>query len=266
MQFSGETNSLDLYSDARTLCGLDAASDTTTYTIKEFTRNANFALDRCNALILKANGWNTPYDDSNQTGELLNISNTLTSGTQKLLLDITWLIIAKVRIKDNAGNWITIPELPRKQETDAQLTAPNGVPSSYFLLGNYLYFDKAPNYTTAAGIEIQFQRGASYFVYTDTTKAPGFATQFHRLISLHGALDFCTYTDMPTREASLRARIGSPPDMMNNQPGSGMEKELVDFYSRKDQDGKTTLIPRREDYGQAGMTNGFGGNNPRGFF
>lgn len=268
MQFNSSTTAQDLYSDARFLCGLDEGSDTTTYPINPFTRNCNLALDRCNSLILKANGWSTPFDDSNQSGELLNVSNNLVSGTQKLALDVTWLIITKVRIKDSAGNWITLPPLPRKEQTDAQLTSPSGTPASYFLMGNYLYFDKAPNYASSGGIEIQFQRGASYFVVGDTTKTPGFATQFHRLISLHAAADFCDTYEMVGRAASLRARIGSPPDLMNNQPGSGMEKELMDFYSRKDHDAKVTLTPHREDYGQMGLNpgNGFGSwNNPRGF-
>lgn len=267
-QFNSEANGLDLYSDARYLCGIDETSDTTTYPIKAFTRNANFGLDRINALVLKADGgW--IFDDTNQSGELLDVTNNLTSGTQKLALSITWLKIAKVRIKDSAGNWITLPEMSRRQQSDAQLTSTSGTPVSYFHLGNYLYFDKAPNYSSAGGIEVQFQRGPSYFTYTDTTKAPGFASQFHRLVSLYAALDYCEITFLPERAAMIRLRIGAPPDLLNNQPGSGMEKELMDFYSHRDEDAKTSLTPRREDYGQMSLSPGSGSwpttPNPRGF-
>lgn len=259
MIYNSEANGLDLYSDARFLCGIDETADTTSYPIKAFTRNANLALDRIQSLIFKADGWTS--DDTNQTGELLDVSNNLVSGTQKTACSVTWLTIEKVRIKDQNGNWITLPELPRKQQTDGQLTAASGTPSSYFRLGNYLYFDKAPNYSSTGGMEVQFQRGASYFAYTDTTKAPGFATPFHRLVSLWGALDWCDLNS-PTRSSAIRARIGSPPDLMNAEPGSGMEKELVDYYSRRDGDAKATLIPVREDYGQRGLMSG---NNSRGF-
>jgi hypothetical protein len=255
MQFSGESNYLDLYSDARALCGLDETSDTTTYTLKAFTRNANFGLDRVNALVLKANGWNIPFDDSNQTGELLDTTNNLVSGTAKTSLGATWLKIAKVRIKNASGTFVTLPEVPRKALADSQLTATSGTPQSYYLLGNYLYFDKAPNYSSTSGLEVQFQRGSSYFAYTDTTKTPGFAIDFHRLISLYGALDYCEINLLIDRADMIRTRIGSPPDVMNGEAGSGMEKELVDFYSQKDSDILPSLQPRHEDYGQIGLAN-----------
>lgn len=269
MVFNSETNGLDLYSDTRFLCGIDETSDTTKYPIKAFTRNANFAMDRVNSLVLKANGWNIPFDDSNQSGELLDTSNNLTSGTQKISLGATWLKIARVRIKDSGGNWITLPEQPRKAQNDGQLTATSGTPSSYFILGNYLYFDKAPNYSSSGGLEVQFQRGASYFAYTDTTKTPGFAPQFHRLISLWPALDFCEMNYLQDRATTIRNRIGSPPDRANNQPGSGLEKELCDFYSQRDIDMKVSISVHKDDYGELGLnpgTGSYGPNfNPRGF-
>lgn len=267
MQFNSEANGLDLYSDARYLCGLDETSDTTSYPIKAFTRNCNFGLDRVIALVLKADGgW--IFDDTNQTGELLDVSNNLVNNVQKVPLSVTWLTIARVRIKDQNGNWITLTEQNRKAQNDTQLTSPAGVPSTYFHLGNYLYFDKAPNYSSTAGIEVQFQRGASYFAFGDTIKAPGFAPQFHRLISLYSALDFCEINTMPDRSNSIRARIGAPPDLQNGQAGSGMEKELVDFYSRRDEDAKLSMSVGREDYGQRGLNPGSGGfnnSNPRGW-
>lgn len=266
-QFNSEANGLDLYSDCRYLCGIDETSDTTTYPIKAFTRNANFGLDRVLALVLKADGgW--IFDDTNQIGELLDVTNNLVSGTQKVPLSVNWLTIARVRVKNSAGSWITLPELNRKAQTDSQLTATSGTPSSYFHLGNYLYFDKAPNYSSAGGIEVQFQRGASYFAYTDSTKTPGFAVQFHRLIALYAALDYCETNYLPDRAATIRSRIGAPPDLLNNQAGSGMEKELVDFYSRRDEDAKVALSASREDYGQAGLNMGSGNFNsgrPYGF-
>lgn len=257
MQFNSETNGLDLYTDCRFFCGLETGDgggtpDTTSYPIKAFTRNANLALDVVLAGILKADGWR-PFDDTNQTGELLDVSNNLTSGTQKLALSVTWLKIGRVRIKDPSGNWIVLDELPRHQQSTAQLTASAGLPAFYFILGNYLYFDKAPNYSSTGGIEIQFQRGASYFAYTDTTKVPGFATQFHRLVSMLPALDYCDINDLESRSAKLRSRIGSFPDVMNNQAGSGMLKELVDFYSARDTDLQPNLSTKKEDYGQIGL-------------
>ena len=269
MQFNSETNGLDLYSDARFLCGLDETSDTTSYPIKAFTRNANFALDKVTAWVLKAdNIWQ--FDDTNNTGELLDITTNLVANTNKYALSITWLKIARVRIKDSSGNWITLENVARKQVSDTTLTEANGTPRGYYLLGNYLYLEPGISYSSAGGLEVQFQRGASYFVYTDTTKVPGYATQFHRLISMLSAFDFCQINSMPERANSLAMMIGTPPDLMNNQAGSGMAKDLVDFYSSRDADAKVNLSPLHEDYGELGLNPGSGSfpngwQNPKGF-
>src|ERR1035437_7838382 len=190
MQLNAETNGNDLYSDTRFLCSIDETSDTTSYPFKAFVRNANLALDKIIAYIFRTdNTWQ--FDDTNQTGELLDVSTALVSGTQKYSLTATWLKIGRVRIKDSAGNWITMTPIERGALNDGLLTATSGDPRRYDLMGNYLYLYPAPNYSSAAGLEVQFQRGASYFATTDTTKVPGFAAQFHRLISLYCALDFC---------------------------------------------------------------------------
>lgn len=262
MIYNGETNGQDLYSDCRYLVSLDETSDTTSYPIKAFTRNANMALDKIIAFILRAdNLWQ--FDDTNQTGELLDVSSNLVSGTQKYLLSISWLKIGRVRIKDSAGNWITMLPIERAALNDSILTQTAGDPRRYDLLGNYLYLYPAPNYSSSAGLEVQFQRGASYFVPTDTTKAPGFATQFHRLISLYAALDYCQINGMAQRAGELQVMIGTPPDLMNNQAGSGMIKDLMDFYSARDVDMKVTLRPVRDDYGQMSLNPG-SGNFPNG--
>ena len=256
-QFNSESNGLDLYSDARYLCGLDETSDTTSYPIKAFTRNANLALDKILAFIFKAdNTWQ--YDDSNQTGELLDVTNNLGNLTQKYPISVTWLKIGRVRIKDSAGNWVTVTPIDRSQLNDSQLTATASDPKRYDLLGGYLYLYPAPNYASTGGLEIQFQRSASYFAYTDTTKTPGFAIQFHRLVAMMAALDFCMINGLADRANQLRIGIGSPPDLMNNQAGSGMVKDLVDYYSSRQTDAKVSLNPVRDDYGQMGLSQGSG--------
>ena len=258
MQFNSETNGLDLYTDARFLLGIEtgdggATPDTTTMPIKTFTRNANMALDRCTMLALKCDGiWQ--FDDSNQTGELLDVSSNLVSGTQKYAMSVTWLKIGKVRTKDAAGNWITLIKRDRRQFSDAQLTAPTGTPTFYDIMGGYIYLYCAPNYSSTGGLEIQFERGPSYFVYTDTTKTPGFASPFHRLVSLMAAQDFADANDMDARSNKIAIRLGTPPDLENREPGSGMLKEFCDYYSARDEDGAPNLSVAREDYGQGALS------------
>lgn len=263
VQFNSEVNGLDLYSDARYLCGLNEISDTTSYPIKAFTRNANFAMERLTALIQTADA-NWKYIDANLgngAAELLDTPSFI-SGTARINInDVAKM--ARVRITDQHGIYITLPKRDRPKLDDSQLNASPGIPASYYLLGNFLYFDKPTNYAGTA--EIQFQDVNDYFDYTDTSKAPGFNSQFHRLVSMHAARDYCRINNMPSRVQQLDIAIGSPPDLENGEPGSGLEKELVDFYSQRDGDEQPNISFKQDDYGQSALSN-MSNNNPYGFF
>jgi len=255
MQYNSETNSLDLYSDAREWCGIDYLTDTTSLTLKSFTRSANFALDRCTSLILRADGrWQ--HDDTNNTStEILDVTTNLASGTKKYATSVTWLKVNGVRIKDSAGTFINLPQKDRRNYTPSQLTD-TGTPTSYDLLGNWVYLSPTPNYASTGGLEIQYQRGASYFTTSDTTKTPGFATHFHRLISLHGALDYCEINDLDSRAVKIRTKIGSPPT--ERDVGSGLEMELVNHYATRNVDDRPAISVRGEDYGQGALSSDSG--------
>lgn len=245
-QISGQTNNLDLYSDARKWCGIPT-SDTTTYPLAEFVRDANFGLDRVISLIMRADGkWQ--FDDTNQTDAILSVAD-LVANQQDYAISIAFLKIKKLRIKDSSGNLITLKPIDRRQLTDQQLRKDAGDPKFYDKLGNSLYLHPKPSYASTEGLEIQFQRGASYFVYDDTTKAPGFATQFHRLISLYGAFDYCSSNDMESKAIKIQNKINL------------MEAELIEFYANRDEDQKIGLRVAKEDYGQ--LTGGI--SNPDGF-
>lgn len=254
MQFNSEANNLDLYSDARYWCGI-SASDTTTYPLADFTRNANFGLDRAVALIQRAdNVWE--WDDTNQT-DLPIATTTLVADQQDYGLAVTHLKLLRVRVKDAAGNYRVLPQINRRDLHDSQLTAPSGMPRGYDVLGNSIFLYPKPAasaVTTSQGLELQFQRGASYFTTSDTTKTPGFATQFHRLVSLYAALDYCNIKDLDKRAKKIEANIAK------------MEADLLDFYSSRDADMKVSLKPPSEDYGQLALGSDAGfSHNPDGF-
>lgn len=243
MQFNASTNSL--YADALFWSGANSASFPVD---PDFTRSANNALDRVIALILRAdNTWQ--FNDNNLSTELLDTSTALVSGTQKYAISTSWLKIARVRVKDASGDWITLQPVDRDQLSDSQLVA-SGTPWAYFKLGGFIYLVNTPNYASSGGLEVQFQRGADYFVVGDTTKQPGFASQFHRLISLYAALDYVEANDIPKRDAPIRNRINA------------MEAELQQFYGDRDVDQRPSLALRREDYGASAMGEGTSPSSP----
>lgn len=238
MEFNQNSNNLDLYSDFRFWCGIDQ-TDTTTFVIKEFTRLANFALDKIVSLIFRSdNKWQ--WDDNNNA-DLIIATDDLVAEQEDYSITVTHLKIAKVRIKDSSGNWITLKPKDRRELTDAQLTAPAGTPTSYDKLGNSYFLNPKSSYNSSEGFEVQFQRGASYFAYDDTTKEPGFASQFHRLVSLYTAKDYCTINSLNNRLA-----------MINNEIQK-MELELIEFYSSRDADSKFSISIRQDDYGQSAL-------------
>jgi hypothetical protein len=245
MQFSSGTNSI--VDDARYW----SRSNSTTYAIADLVRNANTALDRVISLIFRAdNTWE--FDDANNT-DLPIATTSLVSAQQDYSLAVTHLKVLRVRAKNTSGNWVTLDPVSRRDVSDSEL-ASSGTPSKYDKLGNSIFLTPEPNYASSGGLEVQFQRGADYFTTADTTKSPGFASQFHRLISLYAALDHTDSRSMEKQSAKIRARI---------EP---LEQELIEFYSSRDYDRAHSLSLRRDDYG--GYELGAGGrssDNPKGF-
>ena len=253
MQYNSEANSDDLVSDAKFWCGIDS-SDTTTYAAADMARNANRGLDSVVSLIFKSdNGWD--WDDTNYA-DLPMGTTTLVDGQSDYSIPVTHLRILKLRVKDSTGTYKTIEPATMKTLPDDILTATAGMPRYYVKVANsiFLYPKPSTSFVTAtAGLEVQFQRGGSYFVVGDTTKTPGFASQFHRLISLHMALDYCDINDLDKRAAKIRNAI------------TKMENELVEFYSDRARDEQTSIRLKREDYGQGALGSNTFGRSQNGF-
>lgn len=252
MQFNSEANSLDIVSDTKFWCNIDS-SDTTSYPLTAMARNANFALDKIQGWIFKADGrWQ--YDDfNNAASELLSVATSLVSGTKKYAIPVTWLKIGGVRAKDSAGNWKTLKHIDRRKLSDAKLVE-TGDPTSYDLLGNWIYLTPTPNYASSGGLEVQFQPGPSYFASTDTTKTPGFATTYHRLVPLLMSQDYLAVNNMPKRLVEVREMI--------NQ----MREALIEHYADRHNAEQDTISFERDDYGEVSLGHeGRYDSNPDGF-
>jgi len=203
-----------------------AGTDSVTYPIADKTRNANMALDTVVEKILRSSGrWQ--FDDTNYT-DLPLATTDLIAGQGNYSLGVSQVKIDRVRIKDNEGHWRTLIPTDRKNLTDKQLDA-TGVPKWYDKMGVSIFLFPCPNYSYDEGIELNFERGADYFTVDDTTKEPGFASTFHRLISLQAALDYTEPNDLESRSKKIRARI------------QAKEQELLDFYSDRDRDEKPNM-------------------------
>ena len=251
MVFNGEENNQDLYSEARFWCGL-ANDDTTSFTLAEFTRGANQAMDRASALIMRADGRFT-WDDANNA-DLPISTMDMTANQEDYSIPVADLKIFKLRIKDQAGNLVTLYPANRRDFSDNRLTETAGDPKWYFKIGRSIFLKPTPSYSATAGIEIQFQRTGNYFTIASTTAVPGFNSQFHRLVALYPALDYCDVNDLERRVQKIQARIDK------------MEADLIEFFSSRDMDEKQSLVLTKDDYGELALGHdGRFNSNPDGF-
>ena len=194
-----------------------------------FTNFLNRALDKVTTLILASDGrWQ--FDDTNYTDLPIGISN-LINNQQDYTLAVTHLKVLRVEIMGVDGKYYRIEPLDQADilyQGMTELMNGQGQPKYYDIQGSsvLLYPKPQTNYVTfTSGLKVFFQRGASYFATTDTTKTPGIATIFHRLVSRWACYDYALARQLPIK-ADLRQEI------------TVLEQELKDFYATRDNDDK----------------------------
>jgi len=158
-----------------------------TVKLKRFTAKANAALDRYFAIAVQASGrWQ--LDDSNH--EKYNIIEAdlianqrdyafTVDGQGNLIKDIY-----RVLIKDENGVYYEV--FPVDQQSDEYMDGfwsgqnQTGRPTRYDKTANGIFLDCLPDYNWRLneegqrGVKIFVNRESDYYVYTDTTKKPGY--------------------------------------------------------------------------------------------
>ena len=233
-------------------CDFLVSSDSVTYPIEQKTRNANRALDKVLSLILSADGrWQ--YDDTNNT-DLPIASTNIISGQQDYSFNTDMITVTRVEIKDPEANWNYLNPFDQRDLMPAQPTPlprwgtagvsfNNGFSLTDFMEtpGTPVYYDKiassvflypAPNYNSTLGLKVYFQRTPNYFLTTDTTKQPGFATHLHRYISLSMAYDYAVAKTLSDKKRELREEM------------LVMERAIVEHYNIRKKDEKVRMAGR----------------------
>ena len=190
MQYNGDADGQDIVSLANDF----AASDNNNFPLKQKARLANKNLRTIWSWIFSVyGGW--LYDDGNQT-DLPAATTSLNASQTNYGTPSGALTIRAVDAKTVGGVWYTLAALTEEQIrellAEPQFYSVPGQPIYYEPYGNSVKIYPPANYTQAASLRVSYDRGSVAFVSTDTTKSPGFASEFHEALAIGMANDFAT--------------------------------------------------------------------------
>lgn len=210
-------NVQDLKNDINLLCGSTSA----TYLNADKIRNVNIAYQDVARLIWEsAAGWQ--FDDSNST-TLPLVKTTLVHGQQDYSLPSTSQRVESVMVKDSGGNFQKLRQFDIHDTTIAlpEFYEGNNLPLYYDMVGRSIMLYPTPSSaycTLASGLGVYINRDVTELGVSATSTTPGFATGFHRILSLGAAIDF-------TQDPSQREFLLVQKDRL--------ERGLVRFYSKR---------------------------------
>lgn len=113
----------------------------------------------------------------------------LTDADGNTITDITAVLLSQ------NSKFTELDRVPGNDDDALLIMSPNsddtGIPYRYVEKNNTIFLNPVPNYDLSQGGKIFFKRVPSYFVYTDTTKEPGIVEDYHEMLSLGAAFDWC---------------------------------------------------------------------------
>lgn len=217
--------------------------------LKEFTADANIAVDIYLELALTASGrWQ--IDDSNQTDYPIVKTNIVagqrdysftTDSGGNLILDIY-----RVAILPSATATLFEEIKPVDQQSDidvqnmvAEVTT-RGVPWRYDKTGNGIFLDPIPSYSATSGLKIYINREGSYFAYTDTTKKPGFPGIHHRYFAIRAAYEIARRNNLSTCDRLLKEVVDYEGD-----EARGLIGKIARYYGKRSKDERPVMRGKR---------------------
>lgn len=196
----------------------------------QFTNRVNRAFDRFVFLAMSADGrWQ--WDDNNYTDMSIGLTS-LVSSQRTYTFSLEHLEIEKVLVADSTGNWHVLTPIDETDPSEVEYLENNGtrtgIPTKYDKRGDTIFLDVTPNYSYSNGLKVFFKRGPSYFASTDTTKVPGFASIFHKYLSLYPAMEYAVDRTM-SQAKSLFELVQQ------------IEKDVKAYYSLRNKDEQPRL-------------------------
>lgn len=171
----------------------DAGISGDTLLIKEFTAHANKSLRSVwHDIFMSYGGWQ--YEDSNQT-DLPASTTNLVNSQNTYALPSTALTVRGIEVLlDDGTTWQQLKPITEEQIRDKQsmgeFCKTDGVPEYYQLVGSTVRLFPASNYAETSGFKVFYDRGSVAFASTDTTKTPGFASEYHDIVPIEASIEY----------------------------------------------------------------------------
>jgi len=237
LQYNSEANDQDCVSEILDLC----STTLNVYTLKQITREFNFGLDTYFGWAFEADG-QMPYNDFNETSPPIDTQDITATNRYKLgAFTLKIQNIIKIELLDSDGAIVkidvdTMDKLKTRGDNfdDTYVNAESGIPTKYIILGDFIYFDKIPNWTKVKGLLIYPDRPASYMVVGDTTKVPG-------VLPLH-IKHVCELTSMPYKVKNNLMSHGEA-EQLKNLLKSKVQKD----FARRTKNQKTGFTVVNQD-------------------
>lgn len=149
--------------------------------------------------------------------------------------------IDRVEVTNDEGDDRLLTQIT-KEDVDIALTEfreDNGMPQYYDLRDDLLLLFPAPDsdeVTLTKGLNIYVARQPQEFETSDS-REPGFPRQFHRILSLGAALDYCIANNLENKEVEIRRML------YGDQTVTGAMEELKESIGTRELNKKTSFSP-----------------------
>lgn len=200
-----------------------------------FTNYINEAASRYTNIVTKSDGrWQ--FDDENYSDYPI-ATRDLVANQQDYPFLTTMLEILSVEISNAAGVWYTIGEVDEAEMANwhVSMTQRFKVPSQpwkFSRMANSIFLLPATNYNYTGGFKVKYQRPPSYFVWTDTTKNPGWGDTLHDYLANYAAWKYLL-TRNPSQASVLKGLVDQ-----------AEQTEIPDFYLKREKDTTKSLYPK----------------------
>lgn len=182
---------------------------------------------------------NWEFDDTNETDFPIATTNLIAS-QKDYSLPTTMVKLLRVEVKDSSGNFQKLQQFDETQ-IDVALTEFNksdGLPRYYREIGNSIELYPSPSSNEATltnGLKCYYQRVIQDFTTSDASVEPGFAKQFHPILSYSAAYEYALINQLPN-VLVLKAKLDE------------LRAGLREYYSSRNREVRPKLQVKLRNY------------------